>query len=114
MAFSVVERRSIERLLTEYCDKRVPPDARQRLRILFRIKGESVTLVESRPPLVKSEPWSEIVVAQFRRSQQDGSWTLYCADRNSKWHVYEGFQPKKTLRPLLAEVDRDPTGIFWG
>ena len=114
MAFSMVERRAIDRLLTEYCEKRVAPSVRDRLRILFRVKGESITLVESRPSFAVRSQWIETVVAQFRRDQASGSWCLYCADRNSKWHPYEGLQPKKTLPPLLAEVDRDPTGIFWG
>jgi len=114
VAFSKVERRAIEDLLTGYCERRVPLHARDKIRMLFRIKGESVTLLESRPSFVKPEEWIETVVAQFRRDQDTGEWTLYCADRNSKWHLYEQLKPKRTLRPLLAEVDRDPTGIFWG
>ena len=114
MAFSKIERKSIEDVLTAYCERRVPPEVRDSLRILFRIKGESVTLLESRPSFVKPKEWIETVVAQFRRDRKTGNWTLYCADRNSRWHVYEELQPKKTIKPLLAEVDRDPTGIFWG
>ena len=114
MAFSKFERRSIEDLLTAYCKRRAPPLVRDRLRVLFRLRGESVTLLESQPSLVKKSQWIEIVVAQFRRDQKTGNWVLYCADRNSKWHLYRGLSPKKTLRPLLAEVDRGPTGIFWG
>ena len=114
MAFSMIERRAIEALLVAYCEKRVPPEVRDKVRVLFRIKGESVTLLESRPSFVDRTHWIDTVVAQFRRSPKTGNWVLYCADRNSKWHLYEYLRPKKTLRPLLAEVDRDPTGIFWG
>ena len=114
MAFSKVERRAIERLLTEYCGRRVPPNERDRRRILFRIKGRGVILLESRPLFTKPSEWVDAVVAQFRRDDDTGDWTLFCADRNSKWHRYEYLRPKKTLRPLLAEIDRDPTGIFWG
>jgi hypothetical protein len=103
MAFSKIERKSIEDVLTAYCEKRVPPQVRDILRILFRIKGESVTLLESRPSFVNPTEWIETVVAQFRRDQETGN-----------WHVYEELQPKKTIKPLLSEVDRDPTGIFWG
>jgi hypothetical protein len=114
VAFSQVERNAIEGLLRGYCERRVPPHARDKVRIVFRIRGESVTLLESRPSFVKPEEWIETVVARFRRNPETGDWTLYCADRNSKWHRYERFPPKKTLRAILAEVDRDPTGIFWG
>jgi hypothetical protein len=116
MALSKSERRDIEVLLGSYCEKRVPEHLRDQVGITFRIKGETVTLLERRPPLLTTgrTEWTEIVVAQFRREPGIGRWSLYCADRNSRWHPYQGIRPTKTLIPLLAEVDRDPTGIFWG
>lgn len=41
-------------------------------------------------------------------------WTLYYADRNSKWHLYYEIEPSADFDDLLREVDEDPTGIFWG
>ena len=41
-------------------------------------------------------------------------WTLYCTDRNSRWHLYWEYKPAKNLDELLEEIDEDPTGIFWG
>jgi DUF3024 family protein len=109
------ERQDVEALLGSYCEGRVPEHVRAEVRLEFRIKGESVTLVERRPPLLRRKgEWIEIVVAQFRRNRETKHWTLYCADRNSRWHHYQGVRATKTLKPLLAEVDRDPTGIFWG
>lgn len=35
-------------------------------------------------------------------------------DRNPKWRRYEWLAPKRTFAPLLAEVERDPTFLFWG
>lgn len=58
--------------------------------------------------------WTEVPVAQFRREPGSERWRLYCADRHSRWHAYQGIKPAKSLTTLLAEVDRDPTGIFWG
>jgi hypothetical protein len=40
-------------------------------------------------------------------------WTLYYADRNSKWHRYD-IEPSADFDDLLREVDEDPTAIFWG
>ena len=114
MAFSKVERSAIERLMSAYCERHVPPKARDHLRILFRIKGRSVTLVESRPLFTKPSEWVETLVAQCRWDDDTGEWALFCADRNSKWHRYDYLRPEKRLRSLLSEIDRDPTGIFWG
>ena len=116
MTLSKADRRDIEVLLTAYCDRRVPEHVRNQVNVDFRIRGQTVTLLERRPPLrvTGRKEWTEIVVAQFRRDSDSGQWRLYCADRNSRWHAYQGVRPTKTLSPLLAEVDRDPSGIFWG
>ncbi|OGW43563.1 MAG: hypothetical protein A2X57_11365 [Nitrospirae bacterium GWD2_57_8] len=42
------------------------------------------------------------------------TWMLYWIDRNSKWHEDEGLAPVKNLDRIIAELDRDPTGIYWG
>jgi hypothetical protein len=114
VALSKFERRDIETILGSYCERRVPQDVRHEVRLEFRIKGERVTLLERRPPFRGKGEWIELVIAQFRRDQDSGKWVLYCADRNSRWHLYEGVRATTTLAPLLTEIDRDPTGIFWG
>jgi DUF3024 family protein len=110
------ERRDVEVLLQAYCDRRVPEHLRHQVTIAFKIRGETATILERRPPLrsTRRKEWTEVPVAQFRRDSEAGRWRLYCADRNSRWHAYPAIQPAKSLTTLLAEVDRDPTGIFWG
>ena len=29
-------------------------------------------------------------------------------------HIFEGLSPVKEIDAILTEIDRDPTGIFWG
>ncbi len=41
-------------------------------------------------------------------------WVLYWRDRNLRWHEYDLLEPGPTFEEALAEVERDPTGIFWG
>jgi len=38
--------------------------------------------------------------------------TLFWGDRNLLFHRYELCPPSRSLETLLAELDRDPTGIF--
>jgi hypothetical protein len=39
---------------------------------------------------------------------------LYWRDRNRRFHLYDLVSPTASVEELLAEVDRDPTAIFWG
>jgi len=116
MTLSPSERLDVEFLLQDYCERRVPEHLQDQISIAFKIRGDAVTILERRPPLrvTGRKEWTEIAVAQFRRDSKAGQWRLFCADRNSRWHAYLGVAPAKTLSTLLAEVDRDPTGIFWG
>jgi hypothetical protein len=68
------------------------------------------TAAQERPEV---NEWSRVPVAQFRYDAEHNHWTLYCADRNSRWHRYDLVAPG-TVEQLLEEIDHDPTGIFWG
>jgi hypothetical protein len=53
-------------------------------------------------------------VARLRYTKTHAEWSLYWRDRNAKFHVYDRVEPTPTVDRLLAEVDADPTSIFWG
>lgn len=108
-------RKLVETKLTPYCERRIPPQARNQVRLSYKIRGNQVTLFEERPIYNQpSQKWMENPFAQFRFNPQDKKWSLYCADRNSRWHLYERLAPSADFDDLLTEVDRDPTGIFYG
>lgn len=99
-----------------YCDKRVPKDMKERVKLFYKIRGNNVTLIESQPVLW-SDPESikiEMKIAQIRFNNDNKSFTLYYADRNDRWHLYDWIEPSTELEDILQEIDRDPTGIFWG
>lgn len=107
-------RKKVEREVGHYCEDRVPPHVRDKIRNEYEIRGNSVTIVERRPPWRDDlgTEWSRLTVAQLRF--EDKKWVLYWSDRNGKWHLYDLFDPTPDLSAVLAEVDNDPTGIFWG
>lgn len=107
-------RGRVETRLSVYCEERIPDRVRHQVRLTYRIRGSSVTLIEQRPAMMDPDNWVDIVVAQFRLREEDSRWVLYWADRNSRWHEYDDLEPSTGLDDLLEEVDRDPTGIFWG
>jgi len=100
--------------MTSYCERRVPPHVRDQVRMHHEFRGDSVTLFEDRPRWDKPEVWIHNPIAQFRFEKDGGRWTLYCADRNSKWHLYEIAKPSSDLESMLRAVDEDRTGIFFG
>ena len=104
----------IETRLTAYCINRIPEHARDRIKMIFKIRGNNVTLFETRPYYRDPSIWTENPIAQFRYDEPSNKWFLYYPDRNSKWHPYSGVKPTANLDALIKETDRDPTGIFWG
>ena len=114
VAIPELTRRNAERLLEAFCERRVPPHVRDKVRMSFATRGNSVTLVEHRPVFMRPDTWTDIGIAQFRFDATSTRWKLYCADRNGRWHRYTRKRPAADIAALLREVDRDPTCIFWG
>jgi hypothetical protein len=115
MALSVLVKTLDEKKLSAYCEKRMPPHARHQVRLAYEIRGNSVTIFEERAPWHKDmTEWTSMPIAQIRYDGKTGKWSLYCADRNERWHKYPGQSPTKDLDEILAEINRDPTHIFWG
>lgn len=107
-------RKGVERDLGRYCEERIPPHVRDKIRMEYEIRGNSVTLIERRPPWrpEQTSEWSRSTVAQLRYEQ--AKWALYWSDRNGRWHPYDLFDPTPDLSAALREIDDDPTAVFWG
>jgi len=114
MVLSSVHKRVVEQEVGRYCKERVLDDLRNHIRMGYRIRGDTVTIFEERPAFDDPSEWIEFVVAQMRFKSSSGRWRLFCADRNSRWHPYDGISDTPEISDLLDEIDRDPTGIFWG
>lgn len=99
-----------------YCEQRVPPHALHQVRSELVLTRGSVTIVERRAPWREDygPEWTSRSVARLRYTATSGAWTLYWSDRNGRWRRYDLIEPTPDVRVLLDEVDRDPTGIFWG
>ena len=114
MALPEETREKVEWILARYCARRVPMRARDQIQLGYRFRGNSVTPFERRPAVRDSSIWTKSAVARFRFDPLPSLWTLYCRDRNTRWHRYGEVHPRPDLNDLLREVDEDPTGIFWG
>jgi hypothetical protein len=117
LALPELVRRHAEEDLEKYCAKRLPSRLYREVRLEYEVRGNSVTLVERRAPwnrAMEGQPWTRMPIAQFRYDVGSRRWTVYWPDRNTRWHVDDDVEPSPALGLLLAEVDRDPTGIYWG
>src|SRR5436309_7479802 len=97
-----------------HCQRRVPSHARDQVRLETVVRGSAITIIERRTPWRDDvgPEWSRRKVAQLRYDH--GTWTLHSADRNGRWLSYPDLAPSPRLDDLLAEIDRDPAGAFWG
>jgi hypothetical protein len=97
-----------------YCHEGVPEDMRSEMRLEHTVRGNAITIIERRPPWSEhARPdWSAMKVAQLRYDA--GTWTLYCSDSKGRWWLYDDADPAPDVGPLLAAIDDDATGIFWG
>jgi hypothetical protein len=114
MALSEIQQAEVNRRLGVFCEARVPPAVRNKVRIGFRIKGADVVVFEERPAFQRPQEWHEMAVAKFRYVGTQRVWRLYCQHRDLRWHSYRALPAAPSFKRLLDEVAADPTGIFWG
>jgi hypothetical protein len=97
-----------------FCADESPAKVADQVRVVYKVRGKSVTISESRAPWDgRGTEWTEAPFAQLRYSPESTKWSLHWADRNDRWHPYDFIKPG-TVSSLLAEIKRDPTCIFWG
>jgi DUF3024 family protein len=114
MGIPDTQRRAISTLLTDYCAPHPSPEVRRQLRHGFEMGPHQVILFEERPRFDHPKEWLRQDVAKFRWYQSRREWHLYCQFRDLKWRSYEPRPWARRFETLLAEVETDPTGIFWG
>jgi len=115
MPLPIAAKDQAAKKLDAFIAKRVKPKFADKIRLSYTFRGNSVTIWEHRAPWSKGWPeWSQLAVAQLRYQLKAQTWMLYWRDRNERWHEDENLAPVKSIDRILAELDRDPTGIYWG
>lgn len=94
----------------------IPEQARMQIRYEMDVTDRSITILECRPPWSDEvgPEWTRFPVARLRYTKVRNEWSLYWRDRNERFHLYDWVPPARHVERLLAEIDRDPTAIFWG
>ena len=110
MALPETELQRAGILLGQLCEQRTIPD---QVSLHYDVRGNRVTLTESRPLFIDPAIWNEFKISQFEYSPESCNWTLYWYDRKNRRQPYPTGRNKDTLEKLIHEVESDPTGIFW-
>ncbi len=99
-----------------WCRARVPEHVRDEVRVEAEVDERCLTIVECRPPWRADfgPEWTRFPIARLRYTKATRLWSLYWRDRSLKFHGYDRVPASVSVEDLLAEVDRDPTAIFWG
>ena len=99
-----------------WCRGKVPERVRHQVRYECEVAPGHLTIVDRRPPWRPDAgpEWTRSPVARLRFTKTTGLWTLYYRDRDEKFHLYDRIPPGPDIQVLLAELDADPTSIFWG
>lgn len=99
-----------------WCAQRVPEQARHQVRVECDVTPRHLTIIECRAPWREDDgtDWTRFPIARLRYTKASKSWELYRRDRNLRFHAYDRIGPSASIDELLAEIDSDPTGIFWG
>jgi hypothetical protein len=99
-----------------WCAAHVPEHARHQVRVECEIDRSYLTILERRAPWRADlgPEWTRFPIARLRYTLASKTWTLYWWDRNLRFHRYDRIEPSANVGELIDEIDRDPTGIFWG
>ncbi|MBA3432495.1 MAG: DUF3024 domain-containing protein [Actinobacteria bacterium] len=103
-------------VVEEFCEERIPPDLRDRVRLEARRRGNAITIVERRVPWNPDfgPDWTSSDVAQLRLDSLSETWTLHWKRADGRWYASEEPPPTRDVAALLAEIDTDRNGVFWG
>ena len=95
---------------------RLPPRAQGLIRYEIDLTDRAITILECRPPWHDDmgPEWTRHPICRFRYTKVRNEWSLYWRDRHLRFHEYDLVDSTPLIDDLIAEVDRDPTGIFWG
>jgi len=114
MALPELVAKLVHSRLAPFCETRVPEHARDQIKLLYTVRGNNVTIFESRPLWADPSEWQNARIAQLRFDINRNTWSLFCVDRNQRWQRYRALPPSRSIDDLVQEIDEDPTGIFWG
>lgn len=107
-------RRLVEKLLQGYCERICPPQARHAVLLGFELGFDRAVVNELRTICGVPGTRRPVPTARFRYLPARQAWRLEYTDEKLRWRPYRPLPEAASFIELLRELDRDPTGVFWG
>ena len=114
MAIPPLQKQLAEKQIEYYCKTKIPKEVQNKIQLKYSIRGNSITLIESRPKWDDDSQWIDMKIARMKFDNDSMKWKLYWCNQHQQFFIYDGLSPKTEIKELLKEVDEDPTCIFWG
>ncbi len=114
MAFSEVEIYRINNFVGTLCKLKAPESIRDQLRYEYTIENQDVIIYEIRPRWNKPDEQTRLPCAKLKFVRNQNVWKLYWHRADMKWHAYDPCKSSRDLAELIAEIDTDPHGCFFG
>ncbi len=61
-----LDKKRVSKLVGDFCKNRIPLHARDQIKLLYKIRGNDVNIIESRPHWQDSTTWTEMPIAKIR------------------------------------------------
>ena len=114
MAFTEIEIYKINNFVGVLCNKKAPEAIRDQLRYEYKIENQDVILYEIRPRWDKPDEQTGMPCAKLKFVRSQNVWKLFWHRANMKWYAYGPLKSSRDLSELIAEIDTDPHGCFFG
>ncbi|RRJ61730.1 DUF3024 domain-containing protein [Paenibacillus oralis] len=108
--FDAFTKKRLEKILDRYIEGKIPKHLRDEFKILYKFRGNTVTLSQDRPSYRPGQR-VELPIAQFRF--EENKWKIYWKDSKDKWHFVEDIKPIEDFEKQLRMLDRNEYGYFW-
>jgi hypothetical protein len=115
MAFSEFEIIRVEKIVSQFIEKRRPaPEIRNKLDLGYRLRDQSVEIFEIRPAWNNPDKIIESPLAKTTYIKAKNIWKVLWRRADLKWHSYDPKPYVKTIEEFLALVDQDKHACFFG
>ena len=114
MAFSAIELKQIQKVVGQMCRRRSSLHPNDKVRTTYEIKDQEVEIFESKPRFNKPSEWSKTPCAMLKHSRSSRKWKIYWMRPDGRWYPCEAETMSNDLDELVAEIDHDRNGTFFG